>query len=220
MARIIRGNSNPFLQPGAEIDVDENGLMTGNAAWEGDAALLPLFTPAINVTVHPKNPALVCHHFKVKYAKLGKARVEADFIGLLYDPSIPKVEFAGGSGQDPIETHEKFEEFAGTPEEPLNGAQFDADTGEFLGFFEPGDFQGVRAYIVPSVIVHYSYHTWTAPQVGQVGRIVNTVPNFRKPPTVRNFLLIGMPYRQIGPLYHVTEQYLGSSRKGWNRTIY
>lgn len=220
MALITRGNSAPFLQPGSEIEVDKQGLMTGTAAWEGDAAMLPLFTPFINFTVHPKNPALVCHHYKIKYLKLGKARVEAEFIGLLYDPSPASIEFAGGSGQDPIETHENFDRFAGTPENPKNGAQFDAETGEFLGFFEPGSFQGVRAYIVPSVIVHGSYYTSRVPYPGNVGRIVGGVGGFNKPPTVRNFLLVGMPYRQIGPIYHVTEQYLGSSRKGWNNTIY
>ena len=43
---------------------------------------------------------------------------------------------------------------------------------------------------------------------------------FYKPPNVKNYLLVDMPYRTQGNLYQVTEQYMGSSSGGWNRTIY
>jgi len=43
---------------------------------------------------------------------------------------------------------------------------------------------------------------------------------FLKPPNVKNYLLVDMPYRVQGSLYQVTEQYIGSAKGGWNKTIY
>jgi len=214
------GDPTPFLQPDSEVSIDDYGVMSGSAAFEVDQELVPIFLPRVNVSVHPKDPRLVCRDVNVKFGKLKKAVITAQYIGLLYDPSLPKIEFAGGSGQDPIETHPDFEGIAGTPSSPKNGAEFDQSTGEFIGFVEPGPFQGIRSFIVPSVIVNYSYYTSVAPSVSYIGRIVTGVPNFRRPPNVRNFLLVGMPYRQTANIFFVTEQYLGSGEKGWNRRIY
>lgn len=214
------GDPSPYLQPDSEITVDDYGVMRGTAVFEFPAALAPILTPALNISRHPKEPRLTCYEVSLKYSKLQTAVATAQYIGLLYDPSLPKIEFAGGSGQDPIETHPDFVDFAGTPEDPQNGATFDENTGEFIGFTEPGNFQGVRSYIVPSVIVNYSYYTSSAPSLASVGRIFGGVPGFRRPPNVRNFLLVGMPYRQTANIYFVTEQYLGSGERGWNREIY
>jgi hypothetical protein len=78
----------------------------------------------------------------------------------------------------------------------------------------------VTAYVVPSIIVNYTYYTTVAPKVNRVGRIVSNLPEFNRPPNVKNYLLIAMPYRQIANVYAVTEQYLGSGEKGWNGQIY
>jgi hypothetical protein len=149
----------------------------------------------------------------------GKAESVANYVGLNSDPTIPRIEFAGGSGQEPIETHPEFEKFAGTQANPKNGASFDQDTGEFLGFFN-GSFQGTTSYILPSIIVNYTYYTSVVPPINQVGRIVSNLPNFPRPPNVRNYLRIAMPYRQVAHVYQVTEQFLGSGERGWNRNIY
>lgn len=216
----LPGDPTPWLQPDSEITVDDYGVMRGTAVFKIPAEFVATAQPRVNISVHPKDPRLTCFEVSIKWTKLEQAIITAQYLGLLYDPSIPKIEFAGGSGQDPIETHPEFQDFAGTPEDPKNGAQFDQDTGEFLGFFEPNKFQGTRAYIVPSVIVNYSYYTSVVPSIASVGRIFSGVPNFRKPPNVRNFLLVGMPYRQTANVFFVTEQYLGSGEAGWNRDIY
>jgi hypothetical protein len=219
MALIIKGVRTSALQPDSQVSIDRDGLMSGTATFDGDQLQVLSTTPTIGVSTHPKDPRLVCESIATTYKRLGKASVTANYIGLASDPTTPRVEFAGGSGQEPIETHPDFVRFAGTASEPKNGAQFDGETGEFLGFFN-GDFQGVTAYVVPSIIVNVTYYTSIIPNIKSIGRIVSNLPNFQRPPNVRNYLLIAMPYRQIANVYAVTEQYLGSGEKGWNRQIY
>lgn len=220
---IRAGDPTPFLQPDGEIVIDEYGIMRGTASFEFDAVYLPILTPQVSIDVHPKDSRLTCYEVNVKFSRQSKALVTASYIGLLYDPSPAKIEFSGGSGQDPIETHPDFIEFAGTPEDPENGAKFDEDTKEFLGFFDKQnapEFAGVRSYIVPSFTVNYSYYTTSTPSISSIGKIYSGVPGFRSPANVKNYLLVGMPYRQTANIYFVTKQFLGSSGEGWNRTIY
>ena len=103
----------------------------------------------------------------------------------------------------------------------MNGARFDPATGEFLGFFDSSnDKFGVRSYIVPNVMVYLSYWTFRRPAVRNLMSIESSLSGVIKPPNVKNWLLVGMPYREIGKLYQVTEQYMGSGSKGWDRDIY
>lgn len=217
------GDPSPYLQPDSEITVDDYGVMRGTAVFEFPKDLAPILTPQLNLSRHPKEPRLTCYEVSLKYSKLQTCVATAQYIGLLYDPSLPKIEFAGGSGQDDIETHPDFFEFAGDVDNPINGAEFDQETGAFKAFTNYKDypeFAGVEQYIVPSVIVNYSYYQSSAPSLAAVGRVFGGVPGFRRPPNVRNFLLVGMPYRQVANIYFVTEQYLGSDQRGWSRTIY
>jgi hypothetical protein len=219
MALIIKGGPRSSIQPGSTETIDKDGLINAQVTWEGDAGQIRGLRPIPNLSSHPYINGLLCYQSTLEYLKAGKAKVTGDYIGLLSDPSIPTVEFAGGSGQDPIETHPDFERFAGTPEEPLNGAEFDEDTGEFLGFFN-GEFQGVRSYIVPSILVNISYYTHRRPSLQRLNEIIASPPGFVGPSSTKNYLRIGNPYRRTGNVYFVTEQYLGSGPAGWNRQIY
>jgi hypothetical protein len=193
--------------------------MSGTARFDGDAAIVIAAQPTIGFSLHPRDTRLVCESLSLTYKTLGKAEIVASYIGLNQDPTIPRVEFAGGSGQDPIETHPDFVKFAGTIDDPKNNARFDDETGEFIGFFN-GELQGVTSYIVPSTIVNLTYYTTSVPSLERVGKIKSSLPNFRRPPNVKNYLLMAMPYRQIANIYAVTEQYLGSGEGGWNKKIY
>jgi len=219
MPLIVKGTAGCQLQPGAEISVDKDGLMNGNATFEGPLQAVLGGRPLVGISPHPMDSRLVCDSESTTFLANGKARSSATYLGLLNDPSVPRIDFAGGSGQDPIETHPDFVRFAGTAAEPRNGARFDDETGEFLGFFN-GTFRGVTSYILPSILVNYTYYTTIIPRVNRIGKIVSNLPNFSRPPNVRNYLRIGMPYRQIANVYAVTEQFLGSGDGGWNRQIY
>jgi len=214
------GNPSLKIQPDGEVDEDENGLLTGTLVYEGDRAYAGSVPPT--GSLHPYDFRLTCYKRNLRYLKASKVRGTLSYIGVASDPTPFFIEHPGGSGQDPIETHPEFENFAGTPDDPSNGAYFDPDTQEFVGFTDPGSSMfGVTSYIVPSVMVNLSFYTHYVPDLGNVGQLYNwTIPNLVAPPNVRNFLLLGMPYRQIGNLFQITHQILGSGPNGWNRRIY
>ncbi|WP_395736272.1 hypothetical protein [Prosthecobacter sp.] len=217
---IKHGSPNLTLQPDANVSEDENGLLTGTACYEGDRAYA-LSVPAVG-TLHPFDFRLTCYKREITYMKASKIKATLSYIGVAADPTPFFIEHPGGSGQDPIETHPNFTDFAGTPDDPLNGAYFDTETGEFVGFTDPtNSLCGVKSYIVPSVMVNLSFYTHFVPDLNDVGNLYTwNIPNLVAPPNVKNFLLLGMPYRQIGNVFQVTHQVLGSGPSGWNRKIY
>jgi len=217
---IKHGDPRLKLQPGAEVSEDENGLLTGTCVYEGDI----IYKGAIPFmgALHPYDYRLTCYKRQISHIATNKVRATLNYIGVASDPTPMFIEHPGGSGQDPIQTHPKFKDFAGTPASPKNGAYFDPETGDFVGFTDPeSKFFGTSAYIVPSVMVNLSFYTHCVPDLGYVGEPYDwSVPNLIAPPNVKDFLLLGMPYRQIGNLFQVTHQILGSGPDGWNRKIY
>lgn len=207
-------------QHGWTVDEDEYGLLTGEFSWEGDFAYR--FTTPQKGSLHPYDFRLTAYRHRLQRLGANKCRVTLSYIGLAADPTPRFIEHPGGSGQEPIETHPNFKDFAGTPGAPLNGAYFDPESGEFIGFTDPTNrLVGTKAYIVPSVMVNLTYYTHYAPYLNHVGKRYNALPpDFIKPANVKNFLLIGMPYRRIGNVFQVTEQVLGSGPGGWNTRIY
>lgn len=219
MALVKRGNPLMHLQPGWIIDEDEHGLLTGECSFEGDfssAGTVP------NGILHPYDSRLTAFRRKLTRLPANKARVTLSFIGVSSDPTPMIIEHPGGSGQDDITTHPDFLKFAGTPAAPKNGAQFDLETGEFIGFLDPSkDLVGVRSYIVPSLLVNLTFYSHYVPQLNDLGTRYNEqVPDLIKPSNVKNFLLVGMPYKRIGNLFQITHQIIGSGPKGWNTKIY
>lgn len=220
MAITKHGSPNLVLQPGSEVSEDENGLLTGTCVYEGDIAY-SVFIPRMG-QIHPYDYRLSAYKRQVTRIGTQKVRATINYIGVSADPTPMFIEHPGGSGQDPIQTHPNFTEFAGVPASPLNGAYFDPESGDFVGFTNPDSkFFGTSSYIVPSVMVNLSFYTHYVPDLGYVGAPYDwSVPNLIRPPNVRDFLLIGAPYRQIGNLFQVTHQILGSGPDGWNRSIY
>lgn len=211
---------NPFLQlqPGSTVDEDENGLLTGECSYEGDASLSFLYPVG---SLHPFDYRLTAYKRRLTRLPTGKCRITLSYIGITADPTPMFIEHPAGSSQEPIETHPDFSKFAGTASAPLNGAVFD-ESGQFVGFTDPENkLAGVRAYIVPSVMVTLSYYTHYVPNISRVAKVSSlTIPDLIRPPNVRNFLLIGMPYKKIGNLFQVSQQLLGSGPNGWIRQIY
>lgn len=215
-----KGSPLMTLQQGWTVDEDEHGLLTGECSWEGDFSLR--FTAPQKGSLHPYDYRLTAYRQRLQRLGADKCRVTLSYIGLSADPTPMIIEHPGGSGQEPIETHPDFQTFAGTPAAPLNGAYFDPETDEFIGFTDPDNrLVGTRAYIVPSVMINLSYYTHYVPYLSNVGRISPfTPPDLIRPPNVKNFLLIGMPYRRIGNVFQVSQQLLGSGPDGWNTRVY
>lgn len=218
MAMIRRGDPSLLLQPDWTILESEDNSLRATLFYKGDrrnAASAPIIGDQL-FTGH----TMYCYERRLTYNRLQQLSVQCDYIGIERDPSPYKVEFPGGSGTEPIESHPNFAFFAGTPANPKNGAIFDENTNEFLGFGD-GNKQGVRSYIVPDVRVNLNYWTFRTPNGRRVTkeisyRLPDVVPNS----TVLNYLLIGLVYRKFGELFQVTEQWLGSGPRGWDRQIY
>lgn len=218
MPLVKKGSPLIHIQPGWTVVEDENYLLTGELVFEGDwnyRGNIPR-----NGSLHPYDRRLTCYGRTLQRLGLDKVRGTLKYIGIVNDPTPFIIEHHGGNGQDPIETHPDFKDFAGTAASPKNGAKFDAETGEFIGFTDlTNSLAGVRSYIVPSVMVSTTYYTHYIPNLSEVGRITS-FPPIRAPRNCKNFLLLGQPYRQIGNLFQVTNQYLGSGPDGWNTRIY
>ena len=180
---------------------------------------------------HPDNVALECYNKTITYGDGELITCTCAYFGIDVAKTEPVVSYDGGTNNDPIETHPKFGEtdetgLAGTAASPKNGAEYDSETGQFIGFTgdDAGDLLGVQYYLTPANNVSVTYWTTTKPNLNRRMSIVAKPEigrkTFYKPPNVKNYLLVDMPYRIQGSLYQVTEQYMGSAKGGWNKAIY
>ena len=252
--RVIKGNNlqDAVAQPGRTIVESSDGTLEGVVVWKVDSSLVPVadstttkILPMVALgdgepgDLHPDDSRLECYNRTLSYGTNGILTCTASYFGLVQSQTDYQLSFTGGTQVDRIETHKDFEDFAGTSAVPLNGAQFDEDTGEFIAFTEFTDggadvsnsgefsnFLGVQNYLVPSTTITLSWWQDSVPRPSKLAVVTDTLPRVedtRKPKGVKNFLLINETYNQVGNFYQVTQNYLGSSvdgGKGWNKTIY
>lgn len=208
------------IQPGYSLTEKNDGTIEGNVVYECDMAYFANLPRMFSA--HPRESRCECYNREITYLPLKKVRLTASYFGLISKKTNPILAYSPNTDKDSIETHPMFTSFAGTPSTPKNGAQFDVETGEFLGFFDytKKEFFGVRHYLAPATLVSLTYWQSRVPSLRNRMKIVNSIDGFRKPPDVKNFLLLDSPYRQIGSHYQVTEQYMGSNSDGFSKTIY
>lgn len=206
------------LQPGATVTIDAyDGLMQGTAEWIGDAKYLGNGPQTGDPHPHDNRLQLI-KIAPLTYLKLGKVSIKAEYLGIIYDPTTAVPESPGGSGQDSIQTHPNFAQFAGTPDSPLNGAIFDDTTQEFIGF-GPGQFAGVSTYITPYITARVTWWSHYQPQQVSIGKIIGGgLPNFTPPPNCPSQLCIGMSFQIYGNLYKISAEVLCAPQ--WNPAIY
>lgn len=208
------------IQPNYSLTEKNDGTIEGNVTFMTDMdhfANLPRMK-----SPHPRESRCEVYNREITYLPLRKVQLVASYFGLISNKTEPVLAYTPNTDKEPIETHPLFEDFAGTKASPKNGAKFDDDTGEFLGFFDQSikDLFGVGHYLVPSTMVSLTYWQSSVPSVSKRMSIKSSIPGFRKPSDVKNFLLLDLPYRQIGSFYQVTEQYLGSGPDGFSTKIY
>lgn len=208
------------IQPDRVLEEKSDGTIEGTVTFSCDKSLVASL-PQIGAA-HPDDTRCVAHHRSIKYGKLDKVEMTASYFGLVSAKTDSVLQYNPSTDRNPIASHPKFKELAGTESNPINGAKFDPKTGEFLGFFNPDidDLFGVEYYLEASTAVSLTYWQNSVPSLRKRMSIVNSVPGFRKPTDCKDFLLLDFPYRQIGPFYQVTELYLGSGEKGWSTKIY
>lgn len=208
-------------QPGSVLIHEQDGLMRGQRILIGDITLASQ-VPA-RWSPHPLDPLALCFQRKFEYIKLGRIKATLDYIGIDNDPTEFIYEMNGALNKDPIETHKDFvSRIGGTVASPKNKAQFDPDTGEFLCFppDAPQDLGGTSDYFIPTVNVRRTWWTYTVPTMDQQGKIVAKPSDIILSATTKN--LLGGPecYRQVGKLYQMSQELIGSGPRGWNTIIY
>jgi len=225
MAYKVLGTTGVYMQPGAKLTYRDDGTIDGTIEYHCDISLVS-YLPEIGDS-HPYDSRCELYARDITYDRLGKVIMTASYFGLENKETDPVITLTTNADQVPIEAHPNFvDDLGGTSAGPLNGALFDDVTGEFKGFFAPGDeakLFGVEYYFQPGINVTASYWTSDKPKLDELMQIVESTDiskDFISPPNVKNYLLIGQPYRQVGSHYQITKQYLGSGPDGWNELIY
>jgi hypothetical protein len=217
-----RGNAPGLIrQPGSKLSYKQDGTIQGSIVYEGDASARAA-APKINSS-HPDDSRAICYDVEIENLKSGKIRATAAYIGVTADPTPWFLSGTGSLDKESIVTHPDFvAKIGGTAASPKNGAKFDDDTKEFLGFPADADgaLGGVDSYFVPSVVYRFTRWTYRQPDFGDLGKIQTPPVAIRKPASVRDFLLGSGTYHQVGNLYQETMEFWGSGPRGWNRMIY
>lgn len=222
MAITKRGDSTHLhIQPGSELDYEQDGLIRGQIIYEGDVAHLAR-VPQIG-DKHPDEPAAVVYHRKITKLTLRRIRATLSYIGITRDPTDFVIEVIGAVNREPIDTHEDFvTKIGGTKAAPKNSAKFDAETGQFICFpaTAGNHLGGVDAYLKPTISLRRSYWTKRVPDARAMGQIIGKPADIITPTDVKNMLIGPITYRIVGKLYQVSEEQLGSGKNGWNTLIY
>jgi hypothetical protein len=232
----------------AEVEIDERGIASAKLSYhcKYDSAV----ELVKRLYYHPEYTWLRRKKAVIKREEGCVARVDATFEGV--DPESGSGGGTGESGSeedpfnlqatltastdtDPIESHPKFLQIAGTPSDPttwLNGARFDKKTSEFLGFSPtdgaPNKKAGVKSFLSPSMIYSVTKVYPDQEQAGpalakRVGVIVNSPPSSPVRPNpggTRRWLRTAITAEQVGAGVKVTEQYRLSGQEGWDPDIY
>ena len=217
-----------FLRDSGERIVSADSVATCSATWfcyPYSAALA--HCPIVNKSPHPIWSDLYCKSVGIKRHGEG-AIITAQYEGSEFvwdsdrDSSENTVEVSCTMREEPIESHPDFERWAGSPDKPNCGI-FD-DDGKFIGWnskTEGGKIMaGVKSYLVPSYSAAVGYISRGMPSLGGIG----SIGGGSGLPAVggnRQWMCTGISYQSMSDgNYKVSETYLLSGPKGWNRYIY
>ena len=123
------------IQPSYSLTEKNDGTIEGQMTFECDEANISNL-PQIG-SAHYKDSRVECYNRAITYLPLGKISMTASYFGLVSSKTDPTISYTPNTNQDPITSHKDFAEFAGSRDSPENGAAFDEETGEFLGFYDP-----------------------------------------------------------------------------------
>ncbi len=208
------------IQPNFKLTEKNDGTIQGQVVFEcGDEYFNNL--PQMGAA-HPRESRCELYDREITYMPNKKVQLCGSYFGLVSSKTKPILSYTPNTDRERVETHPLFEEFAGTKTVPKNGAKFDAATGEFLGFYDQTikDLFGVSYYLVPATLVSLTYWQSSVPTLSARMSIKTSIKGFRKPTDVKDFLLLDLPYKQIGSFYQVTEMYLGSGPNGFSTKLY
>lgn len=231
----VHGNKGLILDAAGELSVDRMGVWSGACRFKipiGRFDLVPLLN-----SMHPHANFCLAERQRVNFTP-GLWTVYIDYAGANVEETEPVYELSPGTGNEPIETHDKFvSTLAGTASSPKNGAVFVNGDGEKttdneLGVFDRfshtvsggafNPFSGVKEYITANNTVWTK--SWTRKNAPSAGtRIIKIAePDGPNPSYGGKYNWLEMPtsYVKRGGAYACETRWLLSGRAGWNTEIY
>jgi hypothetical protein len=232
------GNKQLLLEKMGELTTDLYGLSTCTSAWSCPTDK-PNLIPAMFIP-HPYFPFVNMERRRITIAE-GRFNIIGEFAGIDGFSTVPIYELCLGLGEEPIETHPNFVQFAGTPDAPINGAIFvDFETGQFstdpsraifdkFTIINPStnqlnQFAGISTYFAPNQMVwRQRYYARDRPSdISRVGHVMTPEGPF---PYIgggygQNWLYQGVTYEQRGVCFSVSREWRASGWRGWDYTIY
>jgi hypothetical protein len=163
-------------------------------------------------------------------------RVTYQYEGFLNSLPEPIYILSSSLSEEPIELHPNFQDFAGKPSAPLNGAVFvDPDTEKITTDNSRGVFRefkatldgavnlkaGVESYLSPGATWSEISFSATRPtDLGDLGK--SDSPSGPNPSfgSGRDWLYYGADYQRRGHIYEIRKTWLLSGRNGWDPDIY
>lgn len=228
------GNNGLILEAAGELSVDRMGIWSGACRFKIPPNRFDL-VPSMN-SAHPHANFCLAERQRVSFTP-GFWTVFIDYAGCVDEETEPVYELSPGTGNEPIETHDKFvSDIAGKPSDPKNGAVFvnangDRTTSDLLGVFDRfshtidglrSPFSGVTDYIsANNTVWTKSWTSKSAPSASS--RIVKiATPDGPNPDYGGSYNWLEMPtsYTKRGGAYSCQTRWLLSGRAGWNEVIY
>lgn len=219
-------------KPG-DLMTDIYGLSTCSTVAKC-ATTSPTAIPAM-FSVHPIYTFLNLERRRVSIEN-GYYVIQGDYAGVDGSP-FAIYELCLGLGEEPIQTHPRFDEIAGSPSAPINGAKFldfetqristDDDRGIFVEFspYNGGVLNpkgGISSFLDMSQAVwRERYVSRSRPGdiafVGHISFPSGPVPGLG---SGQNWLYAGVTYEQRGLAYTVSREWRASGFRGWDSDIY
>lgn len=164
------------LQPKEKTVLKRNGIAERTSIFKSDAyptsPPIPLYTPYPNQSTG----GFVCDTTEIVAGGDGFWLTTVVWVSI-FAPGTSYTTYDSKMIQVPIDQSPDFTTIAGSPDDPQNGAIFDAN-GIFIGFAAGSDYQGVvSAYIEQDLMVIHGSGTSAAQPSGQYfcESIVNTL---------------------------------------------
>lgn len=211
----------------AVYDKTYSGVLIGDIPFlQGDTAEEYPNVVLLSMTI--TETGVQCGHIKLELHYEGKAYM---FVG---SGEVQNISVDFTTSQEPIESHPDFvTDIGGKPTARLHGANFDATTGEFMGFpivdpdepnQLPSRFAGVRTYLMPQETFTSNTVETDYPDVAfiaTIGRVFDPGINLPVLPGDRSFLNTGVRVQNIANVYYRTQQTgMLSGPRNWLKEAY
>ena len=236
MGNKLHGAEGLVLSSAGEISADRAGLWTGSCQFSFPAGRIDLVPEA--GTAHPYVGFLVAERFRLAFER-GLWRLSVEYAGAHREETEAQYELSPGTGNEPIETHDRFlSHLAGKPSAPLNGAIFrDPESGMVTRDDTPGKWQfdrfsvletsgalnpfaGQEAFISQNNTVWTKSWTRRSPPSAYKVHIMEPDgpnPNYGG---ATNWLALPIAYTKRGNVFACRAQWIASGRRGWNPLVY